>query len=44
LAKVIWFNGCYDYFEGEYIYRKIGLKRIHDSSDKILDILRKVKV
>ena len=41
--KAIWFNGCYDYCEGKYKDEDVVLKRIYDSSDRIVDILKEVK-
>ena len=36
--KAIWINGCYGHRD-----REVVLKRTHNSSDKIVDILKEVK-
>ena len=42
--KATWINGYYDYDEKKYKERDVVLKRIYNSSDKIVDILNEVKV
>ena len=41
--KATWVNSYYDYREGEYKDREVVLERIHNSNDKIVDILKEVK-
>ena len=41
--KATWIN-CYDVFEEIYKNGDIVLKRIYNSSDKIVDVLKEVKV
>ena len=38
-----WIDSYYDYIEGKYKNRKVVLGRIHNSNDKIVDILKEVK-
>ena len=41
--KAIWINGYYNKYEEEYEDREVVLKRIYNSSDKIVDTLNEVK-
>ena len=41
--KATWIN-YYDIFEGRYKDEEVVLKRIYNSSDKIVDILKEVKI
>ena len=44
IHKATWINGHYNPYEDKYKDHDIVLKRIYNSSDKILDILNEVKV
>ena len=41
--EAIWVSSYYDYREKEYKDREVVLERIHNSNDKIIDILKEVK-
>ena len=41
--KATWINGYYNKYEEEYENREVVLKRIYNSNDKIVDILKEVK-
>ena len=43
IHKAIWINCYYNKYKREYDDREVVLKRIYNSSDKIVDILKEVK-